>query len=347
MASSGLATSACRSPSSLRAPASTSSGYDVDQSKVDSLTAGKSYIPDVPSEELAEVVKAGTFRATTDQRELADVDIIDICVPTPLRKTPRPGPVLRRQGDRGDRGGASQGAAGHSRVDDLSRHDRRSRAASARGRRPEGRPGFLPRVLARARRSGQPDVHDQEHSEGGRRHRPGRAPTWPRRSTSQVVETVVQVGNTRVAEMVKLLENTFRAVNIGLVNEIALMCHRLNIDVWEVIDAAKTKPFGFMPFYPGPGLGGHCIPDRSVLSVVEGAAERLRVPLHRAGRQRERRDAGVRRRAGDRCAELRKEEHQRLENSRPRRWPTRRMSETCASRRRSTSSSCCIGAARR
>ncbi len=87
--------------------------------------------------------------------------------------------------------------------------------------------------------------------------------------------------------MVKLLENTFRAVNIGLVNEIALMCHRMDIDVWEVIDAAKTKPFGFMPFYPGPGLGGHCIPIDPVLPVVEGAAERFRVPLHRAGRARQ------------------------------------------------------------
>jgi UDP-N-acetyl-D-glucosamine dehydrogenase len=77
---------------------------------------------------------------------------------------------------------------------------------------------------------------------------------------SQVVSTVVPVSSTRVAEMVKLLENTFRAVNIGLVNEIAQMCHKLDIDVWEVIEAAKTKPFGFMPFYPGPGLGGHCIP---------------------------------------------------------------------------------------
>src|SRR5205085_5185636 len=74
------------------------------------------------------------------------------------------------------------------------------------------------------------------------------------------VSTVVPVSSTRVAEMVKLLENTYRAVNIGLVNEIALMCHKMDIDVWEVIDAAKTKPFGFMPFYPGPGLGGHCIP---------------------------------------------------------------------------------------
>ena len=108
---------------------------------------------------------------------------------------------------------------------------------------------------------------------------------------------MVPVSSTRVAEMVKLLENTFRAVNIGLVNEIALMCHKMDIDVWEVIDAAKTKPFGFMPFYPGPGPRRALHPDRSVLSVVEGAAERVRVPLHRAGRAGQRRDAGVRRRS--------------------------------------------------
>ena len=111
------------------------------------------------------------------------------------------------------------------------------------------------------------------------------------------VQHVVPVSSTRVAEMVKLLENTFRAVNIGLVNEIALMCHKMDIDVWEVIDAAKTKPFGFMPFYPGPRARRPLHPDRSVLPVVEGAAERLRVPLHRAGRPGQRRDARVRRRS--------------------------------------------------
>ena len=109
-----------------------------------------------------------------------------------------------------------------------------------------------------------------------------------RRDASQ---RVVPVSSTRVAEMVKLLENTFRAVNIGLVNEIALMCHKMDIDVWEVIDAAKTKPFGFMPFYPGPGPRRPLHPDRSVLSVVEGAAERLRMPLHRARRPGQRVDA--------------------------------------------------------
>ena len=107
---------------------------------------------------------------------------------------------------------------------------------------------------------GQSEVPDEEYSESGRRlhrgmHRNGRACSTRRRSN-----TVVPVSSTQVAEMVKLLENTFRMINIGLVNEIALMCDRMGINVWEVIEAAATKPFGFMPFYPGPGLGGHCIP---------------------------------------------------------------------------------------
>ena len=134
-------------------------GYDVDQSKVDSLSAGKSYIPDVPSEELAAVVKAGTFRATTDQRELADVDVIDICVPTPLRKTRDPDLSYVVKAIEATAAVLAQGTARHSRVDDLSGHDGRSRAAGARGRRPEGGPRFLPGVFARARRSGQPDLH--------------------------------------------------------------------------------------------------------------------------------------------------------------------------------------------
>ena len=103
--------------------------------------------------------------------------------------------------------------------------------------------------------------------------------------------------STQVAEMVKLLENTFRAVNIGLVNELALMCHRMGIDVWEVIDAASTKPFGFMPFYPGPGLGGHCIPIDPFYLSWKARQYRLRVPLHRARRPHQRLDARVRRRS--------------------------------------------------
>ncbi len=101
---------------------------------------------------------------------------------------------------------------------------------------------------------------------------------------SRVMETIVPVSSVRVAETVKLLENTFRSVNIGLVNEIALMCSAMDIDVWEVIDGAATKPFGFMPFYPGPGPGRPLHPHRSLLPQLEGAPARLRGPLHRAGR---------------------------------------------------------------
>ena len=106
---------------------------------------------------------------------------------------------------------------------------------------------------------------------------------------SQALETVVPVSSTRVAEMVKLLENTFRMINIGLVNEMALMCDRMGINVWEVIDAAATKPFGFMPFYPGPGPGRPLHPHRSVLPLVEDQAVRHRSALHRAGRLHQRR----------------------------------------------------------
>src|SRR5687768_1762649 len=234
-------------------------GYDVDQSKVDSLSAGKSYIPDVPSQELAAVVKAGTFRATTDQRELADVDVIDICVPTPLRKTRDP---------------------------DLSYVVKAIEATTAILRKGQlvilestTYPGTTEEVAQPALEAGglkvgrdfylafSPERVDPGNKTYLTKNIPKVVGGIDEMSTDlaaalyeQVVDKVIKVGNTRVAEMVKLLENTFRAVNIGLVNEIALMCHRMNIDVWQVIDAAATKPFGFMPFYPGPGLGGHCIP---------------------------------------------------------------------------------------
>ena len=119
----------------------------------------------------------------------------------------------------------------------------------------------------------------------------------------QALETVVPVSSTRVAEMVKLLENTFRMINIGLVNELALMCDRMNIDVWEVIDAAATKPFGFMPFYPGPGLGGHCIPIDPFYLVLEKQRSGHRSAVHRTRRLHQRPHAGVRRRESTECAE--------------------------------------------
>ena len=177
------------------------------------------------------------------------------------------------------------------RVDDLSGHDRGTGAADARAKRPQGRRRLLPRVLARARRPGQREVPHAQRARRSSAARRRRAARWRRALYRSAIDTVVPVSSPRVAEMVKLLENTFRAVNIGLVNEIALMCDKLGIDVWEVIDAAKTKPFGFMPFYPGPGLGGHCIPIDPFYLSWKAQADRIRGALHRARRPGQRRHA--------------------------------------------------------
>ncbi|MDP1571658.1 MAG: nucleotide sugar dehydrogenase [Vicinamibacterales bacterium] len=234
-------------------------GFDVDAARVAELNAGRSYIPDVSADHLKEVVAAGRFIATTDPMALADCDIIDICVPTPLRKTKDP---------------------------DLSYVVKAVETTAAVLRKGQliilestTYPGTTDEVVRTALEEGglkagedfylafSPERVDPGNAKyqtknipkvvGGHNESSSKAAVA---FYSQVMETVVPVSSPRVAEMVKLLENTFRAVNIGLVNELALMCHRMNIDVWEVIDAAKTKPFGFMPFYPGPGLGGHCIP---------------------------------------------------------------------------------------
>jgi UDP-N-acetyl-D-glucosamine dehydrogenase len=234
-------------------------GFDVDSGKPDQINSGVSYIPDVSSAELAGVVKAGKLRATTDMSQLGAMDAIDICVPTPLRKTRDP---------------------------DLSYVIKAVEAVAATLRRGQlvilestTYPGTTDEVVQpRLEQAGLKADADFFLAFSPERVDPGNAQFTTRSipkvvggvgpaSTAAaallyeaVVSSVVQVSSTRVAEMVKLLENTFRAVNIGLVNEIALMCHKMDLNVWEVIDAAKTKPFGFMPFYPGPGLGGHCIP---------------------------------------------------------------------------------------
>jgi UDP-N-acetyl-D-glucosamine dehydrogenase len=234
-------------------------GFDVDVAKVSSINKGCSYIGDVPSEDVAAAVKAKKLSATDDMSKLHDMDAIDICVPTPLRKTRDP---------------------------DLSYVVLAVDAVRARLR-----PGQLVILESTTYPGTTDEVVQPALEEGGlkagkdfylafspERVDPGN-PTYTTRTIPKVVggvneistelakelygsiiSTIVPVSSTQVAEMVKLLENTFRAVNIGLVNEIALMSHRMNIDVWEVIEAASTKPFGFMPFYPGPGLGGHCIP---------------------------------------------------------------------------------------
>jgi UDP-N-acetyl-D-glucosamine dehydrogenase len=234
-------------------------GFDVDQAKVAELNAGRSYILDVATSDVADAIRAGRLRATTDMAQLHDMDVIDICVPTPLRKTRDP---------------------------DLSYVVQAVDAVKARLRRGQlvilestTYPGTTDEVVQPALeetglKAGvdfflafSPERVDPGNQAFSTRTIPKVVGGMNQASTTlaaavygSIIDTVVPVSSTQVAEMVKLLENTFRAVNIGLVNEIALMSHRMNIDVWEVIEAAATKPFGFMPFFPGPGLGGHCIP---------------------------------------------------------------------------------------
>ncbi len=234
-------------------------GYDVDAKRVGELMKGVSYIPDVATEHLAEVVKSGRFTATTDPKALADCDIIDICVPTPLRKTKDPDMTYVVQA-----------------VDATADVVRKGQLIILESTTYPGTTVELvqPKLAAKGLKPGvdfylafSPERVDPGNPQYQTRNIPKVVGGVGADSTkaavafySQVMDTVIPVSSPGVAEMVKLLENTFRAVNIGLVNELALMCHKMGLDVWEVIDAAKTKPFGFMPFYPGPGLGGHCIP---------------------------------------------------------------------------------------
>jgi UDP-N-acetyl-D-glucosamine dehydrogenase len=234
-------------------------GFDVDARKVSELASGRSYIPDVRSEHVCEAVRAGALVPTTDPASLAEADVIDICVPTPLRKTKDPdlSYVVRA-------------------VDTTASVLRSGQLVILESTTYPGTTDEIvkPVLEARGLRAGtdfflafSPERVDPGNPIFQTRNIPKVVGGIDQTSTDlasafyrQVVETVVPVSSTRAAEMVKLLENTFRAVNIGMANELALMCHRMSIDVWEVIDAARTKPFGFMPFYPGPGLGGHCIP---------------------------------------------------------------------------------------
>jgi UDP-N-acetyl-D-glucosamine dehydrogenase len=234
-------------------------GFEVDERRVADVNAGRTYIGDVSEYTMRELTGSKRLRATTDFGELTEMDTISICVPTPLRKTRDPDLTF------------IIGA-----LDQI---------------RPRLRPGQLIVLESTTYPGTTEELVQPKLEEGGlkagrdfflafspERVDPGNATFTTRnipkvvggitpRCTehaaalyAQCVERVVAVSSSRVAEMVKLLENTFRSVNIGLVNELALMCHHLDVDVWEVIDAAASKPFGFMPFYPGPGLGGHCIP---------------------------------------------------------------------------------------
>jgi UDP-N-acetyl-D-glucosamine dehydrogenase len=237
----------------------TTVGIDLDASKVDTINDGRSYIDDVPSEHVLELKTAQRLRATTDFDVLHELDTVNICVPTPLRKTKDPDlsfivSVAEQIADRLRPGMLvvleSTTYPGTTEELVLPMLER----TGLRG----GKDFFLAFSPERVDPSNRAfKTHNIPKVIGGLTEECTRLASALYQSA---IATTVPVSSPRVAEMVKLLENTFRAVNIGMVNELALMCDRMGIDVWEVVRAASTKPFGFMPFYPGPGLGGHCIP---------------------------------------------------------------------------------------
>jgi len=235
-------------------------GIDPIKEKIDLLNKGESYIIDVPTEVVDKLVKENKLHATTDFSVLADMDAVSICVPTPLRKTGDPDLSFII-----------------SATESLSQYIHPGMVVVLESSTYPGttREMVLPRLLECCDYEVGKDFFLAFSPE---RVDPGRT-DWTTINTpkvmggitedcsevssvwyAQALEKVVPVTSTEVAEMAKLLENTFRMINIGLVNELAIMCDRLNVDVWEVIEAAATKPFGFMKFTPGPGLGGHCIP---------------------------------------------------------------------------------------
>jgi len=234
-------------------------GFDLDANKVELLSAGSTYIEDVPADWIVEVTEAGHLEATTDFAALSVCDVIHVCVPTPLTKSRDPD--------------VSHIAAS------LESIQRRLRAGQLVILGSTTYPGttrelFLPMLESTGLRVGEdfclafaPERIDPANKDFALAQIPkvvgGVTPLCTRLAREvceALFEQVVEVSSTESAEMVKLLENTFRAINIGLANEVALMCNRLGLNVWEVIEAAATKPYGFMKFLPGPGLGGHCIP---------------------------------------------------------------------------------------
>ena len=234
-------------------------GIDIEPTKVARLNRGESYVQDVGADVLGALVESRKFRATTDFSVISELDTINIAVPTPLRKTKDP--------DMSYIVSACQAIAKYFGPGKLVILE----STTYPGTTDElvlpmlERPGL--KVGEQFFLCFSPERVDPGNAQFQTANIPkvvgGITPACTRLGAlfySQALETVVPVSSTSVAEMVKLLENTFRMINIGLVNEMALMCDRMDINVWEVIDAAATKPFGFMPFYPGPGLGGHCIP---------------------------------------------------------------------------------------
>lgn len=235
-------------------------GIDLDAARVASVNQGRSYVPDVPAKDLAPLIRRKRLVATSSYAGLSGLDAVIICVPTPLRKTREPDISFILAAAK-----------------EIGRSLRRGQLIVLESTTYPGTTDevILPMLQHGGLRVGKdfclafsPERIDPGNQRYTTRTIPkvvgGITPACQRLAMTlyrRIVAQVVPVSSTKVAEMVKLLENTFRAVNIGLVNEIALMCDKLGVEVWEVIDAAKTKPFGFLAFYPGPGIGGHCIPS--------------------------------------------------------------------------------------
>lgn len=232
---------------------------DIDDKKVAKLKRGISYIPDIASDEIKELIKKGKFFATTSYSHISIADTVNICVPTPLRKSKEPDISYII-----------------SAAEEIRKYIRKGKLIILESTTYPGTTEeiILPILESVGLKVGQdfalvfsPERIDPGNKKFNTRNIPKVIGGVTNNCTklaslfySKFVDKVITVSTPRVAEMVKLLENTFRSVNIALVNELALMCKRMEIDIWEVIEAARTKPFGFMPFYPGPGLGGHCIP---------------------------------------------------------------------------------------
>jgi len=234
-------------------------GIDTSEQKVKSINDGVSYIGDISSNELSSIIDSGLFSATNDYAAVSKCDSVSICVPTPLRKTKEPDMSYIQ-----------------SAMENITPHMHRDMIIVLESTTYPGTTEelILPELNKTGLKVGEdyylcfsPERIDPANEKYKTRNTPkvigGVTPLCTELAIEvyrHAVDTIVPVSSPRAAEFVKLLENTFRAINIGLANELALICDRLNIDVWEIIEAAATKPFGFMPFYPGPGLGGHCIP---------------------------------------------------------------------------------------
>jgi UDP-N-acetyl-D-glucosamine dehydrogenase len=234
-------------------------GFEVDAQKVRDIKARESYIPDVPSKDVAGLVEKGLLAATLDFSGLKKMDAVIICVPTPLRKSKDPD--------------VSYIVAS---VKEARKYLRRGQIIILESTTYPGTTKELvqPMLEQSGLKAGKdfylafsPERVDPGNKKYGVKNTPkvvgGLTPACTELAGllyGSVIDRILKVSSTEAAELVKLLENTFRAVNIGMINEMALMCEKLGLDVWEVIGAAASKPFGFMPFYPGPGIGGHCIP---------------------------------------------------------------------------------------